>query len=108
MTTPRKPREKTLAEQQHEDDTRWLMGDPRGRRLVWRWLADGGLFRASFIAGDSHATAFREGERNAALRLHAQVMQHAPEQFVRMLAEAQAEADSRAHTAAARAQSPAA
>lgn len=77
---------KLLAQQQAEDDMRWLMADERGRRLVWEWL--GGLFHTTHT-GEALSSAFREGERNAALKLHAQVMTHAPAQFVRMLAEAQ-------------------
>lgn len=80
---------KLLAQQQVEDDTRWLMADPRGRRLVWGWLAAGGLFRSTYT-GEALSGAFAEGQRNAAIMLHAQVMQHAPEQFLHMLAEAQA------------------
>jgi hypothetical protein len=80
-----------LAQQQAEDDMRWLMGDERGRRLVWGWLADGGLFRTPWT-GEQHSTDFNCGKHSAAIKLHAQVMQHAPEQFIRMLVEAQAPA----------------
>lgn len=76
-----------LREQQEEDDFRWLLADERGRRIVWNLLGEGGIFRASYT-GEAISSAHREGERNAALKLHAKVMQHAPQQFVRMLAEA--------------------
>lgn len=79
---------KLLAQQQEEDDVRWLLGDPRGRRLVWGWLSDGGIFRSTYT-GEALSAAFNEGQRNAAIKLHAQVMHHAPEQFIRMLVEAQ-------------------
>lgn len=88
--------EALLAQQREEDDVRWLMNSERGRRLVWQWLADAGLFRTSYV-GDALAIAFAEGQRNQGLKLHALVMQHAPNQFIRMLAEAQA--PSGAHTA---------
>lgn len=81
--------EALLVKQQEEDDVRWLMGDERGRRLVWRWLSEAGLFRTSY-APEALAIAFAEGQRNQGLRLQALVMEHAPQQFVRMLAEAQA------------------
>jgi hypothetical protein len=91
---------KLVAQQQEEDDMRWLMASERGRRLVWQWLGEAGLFRSSY-SNDPVAMAFREGERNRALVLQAQVMKHAPEQFIRMLAEAQAPSGSKAgaHTA---------
>lgn len=88
---------KLLAQQQIEDDTRWLMADERGRRLVWGWLADAGIFRSTYT-GEAHSGAFAEGQRNMGLKLQAQVMQHCPEQFVRMLAESLQ--PGRAHTAA--------
>lgn len=96
---------KLLAAQQLEDDTRWLMDDPRGRRLVWRWLAEAGLFRTSYT-GEAQSTAYNEGIRSRGLAMHAQVMQHAPERFLQMLAEAQEV--SRAHTGQGGRQSPAA
>lgn len=95
---------KMVADQQLEDDMRWLMGDGRGRRLVWRWLGDGGIFRPSFT-GDALQTAFREGERNRALALLADVMQCCPEQWIRMQAEAQV--PDGAHTGGAAPQSAA-
>lgn len=81
-------RAKLLAQQQEEDDVRWLLSDPRGRRLVWGWLSEGGIFRSTYT-GEALSGAFNEGQRNAAIKLHAQVMHHAPEQFIRMLVEAQ-------------------
>lgn len=90
--------EALLAKHQEEGDVQWLMGDERGRRLVWRWLGEAGLFRTSYSA-EGLAMAFNEGQRNQGLRLQALVMEHAPHQFVRMLAEAQVV--SGAHTGAA-------
>ena len=80
--------DKMVAQQQAEDDMRWLMGDERGRRLMWQWLSEAGLYRTSY-SPDSMAMAYREGERNRGLVMFAAVMQHTPEQFIRMLAEAQ-------------------
>jgi hypothetical protein len=77
-----------VREQQDEDDMRWLMADERGRRLIWHWLGDAGIFRSSYNA-DALTMAFNEGQRNRGLAIQAQVMRHAPEQFILMLAEAQ-------------------
>jgi hypothetical protein len=98
-----------LAAEQEKADVTWLMTDPRGRRLVWDWLAAAGIARSSYAADtqgatDALAMAFREGERNRGLALQAQVMTHCPELFVRMLMEAQAP---RAHTGDARGDSAA-
>jgi hypothetical protein len=60
-------REKT-AQQQYLDDLRELASTPAGERFITRLLADAGVFRLSH-GPDSVATAFREGERNAGLKL---------------------------------------
>lgn len=80
--------DKLLRAQQLEDDTRWLMSDPRGRRLVWGWLERAGIYQPTFTT-DALQSAFNEGGRNAGLQLLAQVMDHAPADFIRMQAEAQ-------------------
>ena len=87
-----------LKQQQAAADLQWLMADERGRRLMWGWLADAGVFRSTYT-GEALSGAFNEGQRNAGLRLHAAVMQHCPEQFVSMLAESVAKG--RAHKAEA-------
>ena len=70
------------------DDLKWLMSNKRGRRFVFRVLERAGVWRLSFNT-NALSMAFNEGQRNAAIKLHAQVMHHAPEQFIRMLVEAQ-------------------
>jgi hypothetical protein len=67
------------------DDFVWLMGDPRGRRIVWRMLEMTGVFRTSFT-GNSE-TFFREGQRNVGLMLMAQIHDATPGQYVLMLKE---------------------
>lgn len=69
------------------DDWRWLLGDARGRRIVWKLLEDAGLFRSSFAA-ESATTAFNEGQRNAGLRVLTNVMTADPDAFVTMQREA--------------------
>ncbi len=45
------------------------------------------LFRTTFVPGDAMASAFQEGNRNAGLRLFAQVMKAAPDNYVVMTRE---------------------
>jgi hypothetical protein len=82
-------REKTAkrAHQQRNEDFRWLMGDARGRRIVWDLLARAGLFRSS-LAASAELTAFNEGRRDLGLVTLADVMRLCPEQYARMQAEA--------------------
>lgn len=66
-------------------DLVWLMGNKRGRRIVWRLLDRAGVFRLSFAGEATHQTAFNEGQRNEGLRLMALITEHAPDDYAAML-----------------------
>ncbi|HEE0039855.1 TPA: hypothetical protein R8G25_000409 [Citrobacter freundii] len=70
------------------DDIKFVMNSEQGRRVVWSILERGKVFSPCF-AGDSHLTAFNEGQRNMALALFQRVMAHCPEQYLKMAAESQ-------------------
>lgn len=74
-----------LALQTEQEDFKWLMGNKRGRRIVWRLLERTGVYRSSFT-GNSE-TFFREGMRNVGLTLLAQIHEITPDQFAVMLKE---------------------
>ena len=76
---------KRLAAEQHATDIQWLMSDPRGRRLMRRWLAFCGVDRVPFT-GDSK-TFFRCGEQNVGLMLKAELTEHAIDDYLLMLRE---------------------
>jgi hypothetical protein len=69
-----KVRERQLAEA-----FKWLMGDARGRMLMWERLGEAGIFRSS-MAERPELTAFREGRRDLGLRDLGQIMRLCPEQ----------------------------
>lgn len=69
-------------------DVLFVMGDPAGRRHIWRQLNRAGVYTPSYVAGDPYQTAFNEGQRNAGLRLLADVMEVAHAQYTQMLEEA--------------------
>ena len=73
--------------QREIDDIRFVMDSHQGRRVVWSLLEKGNVFGACFSV-DPYATAFNEGQRNLALALFHRVMQHCPEQYLKMAAEA--------------------
>lgn len=50
-------------------DLAWLMSDKRGRRFMWRLLGGLGIYQQSYTPGDTHASAFREGQRSVGLLL---------------------------------------
>jgi hypothetical protein len=60
-----------------EADWNWLIADTRGKRVLRRILALGHPGETSFT-GDALAMAFREGERNVALRITARIADFAP------------------------------
>lgn len=70
-----------------DEDLKWLMGTKPGRRIAWRQLADTGVFRNPFDR-DTTVMAFNCGQMNVGQRLLAQVMELAPDEFLRMLKEA--------------------
>jgi hypothetical protein len=74
-----------LVSMQEADDLKWLMDDPRGRRIVWRMLEQTGVFRSSFT-GNSE-TYFREGQRNIGLKLLADLHEHTPDAYIAMIQE---------------------
>lgn len=64
----RREEEERLKQFQSEQDFRWLMGDARGRRLVWAELGEARVFHPVFDQNPSQL-AFNEGGRQCGLRL---------------------------------------
>lgn len=80
---------KRLQQQVDDSDFVWLMGEKRGRRLVWRqWLSPTGIFRNPF-AGNSDVTNFRCGEMNIGQKLMARIHTLCPEKYHLMVQEQQ-------------------
>lgn len=69
------------------NDFVWLMGNKRGRRIVWRLLTSARIYHSSFEAGSTDATAFNEGRRGEGLKLMALINANCPELYVLMLSE---------------------
>lgn len=69
------------------DDWKWLLADKRGRRLMYSLLARCGVYRLSFDPMNPAQTAFNEGARNIGLSLTSVFIQHAPEDYGRMVKE---------------------
>nr|WP_091658874.1 hypothetical protein [Massilia sp. PDC64] len=75
-----------LSRKQEIADFKWLMADPRGRRIVWRQLAAAGVFQSSFDP-TAMTMAFNEGRRSEGLRLLAQIHAQCPDLYVTMMKE---------------------
>ena len=79
-------RTKRQAETEAED-FKWLMGNKRGRRIVWRLLEKTGVFRTSFRLNNE--MAFLEGQRNVGLIYLDAINANCPELYLTMLKEQQ-------------------
>ena len=69
------------------DDVKWLMGNKRGRRIVWRLLERTGVFRTSFRLNNE--MAFLEGQRNVGLSLIDAIHANCPDAYLIMVKEQQ-------------------
>lgn len=63
------------------------LNDPEGRNWFWGILERTHMTETSFIQGDPHASAFREGERNIGLQIWSELQAVDAAAFVRMLTE---------------------
>jgi len=81
-----KARKDLIQQEEEASDIRWLMGSKRGRRIVWRLLAQSGLFSSTF---DSNAMvmAFAEGRRFFGGRLLETIHALCPELYPTMVKE---------------------
>lgn len=83
-----KKQEKANRERERAD-LQNILESVQGRRFIWKYLRDAGVFRLSFLPGDSHSTAFHEGRRSQGLSLMLDVMQLDPLLYFKMAKEAQ-------------------
>src|SRR5690554_3518938 len=76
----RKELEQDLAQRQANEDFRWLMDDPRGRRFVWQLMGRCRVFEPVF---NTHGGLmnFNEGRRDVGLFLLAELTGLCPEKF---------------------------
>lgn len=66
-------------------DIEWLMEHPIGRRVVARLLDKAGIHRTTFRPNSE--MPFLEGMRNLGLMFYADVMEVAPENYIKLLQE---------------------
>lgn len=80
-----KVRERRRKEQ---DDIRWLLANPQGRRIAGRILSEAGVFRSSFNHSGS-VMAFSEGKRQIGLWLTAELLESSPDGYFKILKQGQ-------------------
>lgn len=71
--------------EQELNDIRSVLAEKPGRRFVWRYLAECGVFKTSFTG--SSETFFKEGMRNIGLKLLADINDASPESYMVMVKE---------------------
>lgn len=76
----------TMLQRQSEDDIRWLMNGKRGRRVLYVWLAEAGVWRSVFNT-NAMTMAYAEGMRNWGLNLVNRIMGVCPEKWALMIEE---------------------
>lgn len=70
------------------DDVRSILSTQSGRRFMWRYMGELGLFRSSFVGHD--ATFYNEGRRSAALMMLLDINEGDPAAYLKMLEESKA------------------
>lgn len=79
-------RERKLSKDTEESDFKWLMGQKRGRRIVWRLLDRAGVFRSVFNT-NAMTMGFAEGQRNYGLHTIGLIHTLCPELYPVMVKE---------------------
>ena len=79
-----------LREERHVADLAALLQLPEFKRFAWRLLSDLRVFSNAFTA-DPYDHAFNAGEKNAGLKLIAEMESASPTAFLQMLQDAKTE-----------------
>lgn len=77
-------------EKQELEDLAFVLSSPQGRRFVWSYLQVNRVLKISADASGS-MTYFKEGIRNSANKMFAQILKAAPEAYIQMMKEAKGE-----------------
>lgn len=72
--------------EQRCDDMLMVLSTPQGRRFIWRYLTECGVFRTSYT-GDATNTIYLEGQRNMGLKILSDVNEASPEAYIKMMLE---------------------
>lgn len=75
------------ARKQREADYKTVLGTRAGRAVLWDLLSEAGIYRSAGPV-EPHVMAWNEGQRNAGLKLQAEMIRLSPEDYLRAQAEA--------------------
>lgn len=71
----------------HLEVVRTIMSTKQGRAWMYDKLSEAHIWTPSFAPGDQFVTAYKEGERNAGLKLLGDIQAAAPDQYIAMVNE---------------------
>lgn len=75
-----------FSRRQQIEDLRAILSSPNGRRFLWRYLDECGVFRSSYDASGSKVY-FNEGIRNVGNKLLSEITEANPKAFAEMMFE---------------------
>lgn len=84
----------TQQREQFEQDLKWFLAHKQGRRIMWRWISEVGVFQPVYRP-DAMEMSFAEGRRNVGLSLLNEILAVTPDSFTLMMKEAHDDARKR-------------
>lgn len=69
------------------NDMKYILSLKQGRRLIWKYMENAGIFRTSFTGNST--TFFNEGRRDIGLQILADVMAADPDKYILMSKESE-------------------
>lgn len=66
------------------DDLGSVLSTKQGRRFIWRFLKEAGIFRDYADVNNVYLAYKKAGERNLALRFFVEIVEHFPERYLEM------------------------
>jgi len=78
-------REKILRRRE-SDDVKYVLGSQQGRRLLWKYLCEAGVYKTTFTGNST--TYFNEGRRSLGLQILTDIDEECPELYLLMKQEA--------------------
>ena len=82
-------KKRELKEKQRVSDLRAVLKTPQGRRVVWNLLSQANVFQSPSKRSNfkTNETFFEDGKRYNGLKLHGDVTQNAPDEYLLMVKE---------------------
>lgn len=87
MTPEEQQKERQLARHQELNDIKVVLSTKEGRRFIWRFLQDAGIFRNCASFESTTRTFWSEGRREFALRYFNDILECCGDDYLKMARE---------------------